>query len=78
MAIDLPTVIQILHLTSFFKVAVLVTLGSFLIFLFVVYKQVHALNQTIRQTTYGTLIEFVAVLLILAVVVLFLISVAIL
>ena len=78
MLLNIPSLIQNIHVLSFFKIVVLVTLGSFLIFLFIVYKQVRALNQTIRQTMYGAFLEFIAVLLIFAVVALFLISVAIL
>lgn len=78
MVFDITTLLNTVRFSTLLKTGVLILLGAFLIFLFVVYKQVHSLNQAVRQTVYGAFLEFLSVLLIFIVVVLFLISVAIL
>lgn len=76
--LDLTTIITSLHLTSLFKVGILIALAAFLIFLIVVYKQVDSMNKIVTQTLWGKLLQFLAFLLLLAVLALFLISLAIL
>jgi len=78
MSIDFSSIIQSLHLTSFFKAIVLIGLGFYLIFLFVLYKQIRSMNQIVTQTMYGGLLLFIAFSLILLGLALFILSLAIL
>ncbi|HSW87539.1 MAG TPA: DUF5657 family protein [Candidatus Saccharimonadales bacterium] len=78
MQFDIFTIIQQLHLTSVFKVGILLVIAIYLIFLFIIYKQVHLMNNVVRQAFSGVLLEFLALLLILAGLAIFLIALAIL
>ncbi|HSW96287.1 MAG TPA: DUF5657 family protein [Candidatus Saccharimonadales bacterium] len=78
MQFDIFTVIQQLHLTSIFKVGILLITALYLIFLFIIYKQVHLMNNVVRQAFSGALLEFFAFLLLLAGLAIFLIAIAIL
>lgn len=78
MQFDIPSLVQQLHLTSIFKVGVLVIIALYLIFLFIIYRQVHLMNNVVRQAFSGGLLEFLAFLLILSGVALFITAIVIL
>lgn len=78
----LPDVISSLlsfgHLNSSIKIVVLLLLGGYLVFLIIIARQVHLMNQIFTQNVYGSLLQFLAILLILATIVLSVVSIAIL
>ncbi len=75
---DFSTLSQALPVVAVFKYGILIALGIFLVFLFVIFRQVRSMNQILTQTFYGGFLQFVAFLLIFGVLALLLVSLAIL
>lgn len=65
MGFDIFSLIQQFHLTSVFKVGILLIIGIYLIFLFIIYRQVHLMNNIVRQAFSGALLEFLSFALII-------------
>ena len=78
MSLDFTTIIQSFHLTSVFKIGILLVLFLYVLFLFVIFRQVRSMDRVIVQSFLGHILEIFAVVLLLIGIALFAVALAIL
>lgn len=66
MTLDLNQFINSFHLSSIFKIGILAIIVLFVLFLIVVFRQVLSLNSIVIQSVFGGTLAFIAILLIIA------------
>lgn len=69
---NIPTNLPAIQLDTIIKFGLLILLGMFIIYIIIILRQIHEMNQIIQQTFYGTFLNILAFTLLLASLALFL------